>query len=208
MSSQAPSKIRRYSGNERLNHWFTAITFILLTMSGLAFFHPAFWPMVAVLGGGEMARYLHPIIGVAMFVSFLIFAIQKLRDNLLSKVDGQWLAQIGDVLSNRDERLPEVGKYNAGQKLAYWAMVLSMLALLASGLVIWEQFFSYMFTVDQIRNAVVVHAVSAIVLILTIIVHVYAAIWVKGSISAMVSGYVSKAWARHHHALWYKSVSK
>ena len=133
MSNTVDNKVRRYSGNERVNHWFTAIAFILLAMSGLAFFHPAFWPMVAVLGGGELARYLHPIIGVAMFASFLIFAIQKLGDNLFSKVDGQWLSQIGDVLSNRDERLPEIGKYNAGQKLAYWAMVLSMVALLGFG---------------------------------------------------------------------------
>lgn len=83
-----------------------------------------------------------------------------------------------------------------------------MVALLASGLVIWREFFSHLFTIDQIRIAVVVHALSAIVLIMTIIVHIYAAIWVKGTIGAMVSGCVSRAWAKHHHALWYKSLNK
>jgi formate dehydrogenase subunit gamma len=101
-----------------------------------------------------------------------------------------------------------VGKYNAGQKLAYWAMLASMLALMVSGLIIWRQFFSHMFTIEAIRTAALVHAISGVVLILTIIVHVYAAIWVKGTIGAMTKGTVSRAWAKHHHPLWYRSLDK
>jgi formate dehydrogenase subunit gamma len=201
-------QIKRYETNERVNHWVTAVLFILLACSGLAFFHPSFWFLSGVLGGGELSRFLHPILGIAMFASFLIFAIQKLSDNILRDNDKQWLAQIGDVLNNRDEKLPAVGKYNAGQKLAFWAMVISMVLLLASGLVMWRQFFSHMFTIDTLRIAMVVHALSGFVLMLTIIVHVYAAIWVKGTIGAMSSGFVSRAWAKHHHLLWFKSVDK
>lgn len=200
--------VQRYRANERWNHWLTALLFVLLGASGLAFFHPAFWFLTGVLGGGESARFLHPVLGVVMFLSFLIFAIQKLGDNLFIANDKQWLSQIGDVLNNHDERLPEVGKYNAGQKLAFWAMVISMICLLGSGLIMWRQFFSHLFTVDTLRLAVVVHAASGIVLILTIIVHVYAAIWVKGTIPAMVSGFVSRAWAKHHHPLWFKTLDK
>jgi len=143
-----------------------------------------------------------------MFVSFIIFAFQKMGDNLMKSHDWKWMGQIGDVLANRDDRLPEVGKYNAGQKLAYWAMLASMLALMGSGLIIWRQFFSHMFTIEAIRTAALVHAISGVVLILTIIVHVYAAIWVKGTIGAMTKGTVSRAWAKHHHPLWYRSLDK
>ncbi|MNE60178.1 Formate dehydrogenase, cytochrome b556(fdo) subunit [compost metagenome] len=45
-------------------------------------------------------------------------------------------------------------------------------------------------------------------LICSIIVHIYAGIWIKGSISAMLHGWVSRAWARKHHGAWYKEVSK
>ncbi len=206
--SQISGEVQRYAANERWNHWFTAILFVLLAASGLAFFHPAFWSLTAVLGGGELSRYLHPILGVAMFVSFMIFAIQKFGDNVMKDHDWKWMGQIGDVLNNRDDRLPAVGKYNAGQKLAYWAMLLSMIALMVSGIIIWRQFFSHMFTLDTLRLAALVHAVSGVVLILTIIVHVYAAIWVKGTIGAMTKGTVSRAWAKHHHPLWYQSLDK
>ena len=206
--SQLSGQVKRYAANERWNHWFTAILFVLLAASGLAFFHPAFWSLTAVLGGGESSRYLHPILGVLMFVSFIIFAFQKMGDNLMKSHDWKWMGQIGDVLANRDDRLPEVGKYNAGQKLAYWAMLASMLALMGSGLIIWQQFFSHMFTIETIRTAALVHALSGVVLILTIIVHVYAAIWVKGTIGAMTKGTVSRAWAKHHHPLWYRSLDK
>jgi len=206
--SQLSGEVKRYAANERWNHWFTAILFVLLAASGLAFFHPAFWSLTAVLGGGESSRYLHPILGVLMFVSFIIFVFQKMGDNLMKSHDWKWMGQIGDVLANRDDRLPEVGKYNAGQKLAYWAMLASMLALMGSGLIIWQQFFSHMFTIETIRTAALVHALSGVVLILTIIVHVYAAIWVKGTIGAMTKGTVSRAWAKHHHPLWYRSLDK
>ncbi|MBM3376802.1 MAG: formate dehydrogenase subunit gamma [Betaproteobacteria bacterium] len=200
--------IKRYEANERLNHWATAILFILLACSGLAFFHPSFWFLSGVLGGGELSRFLHPALGVLMFLSFMIFALQKLSDNTIKDHDKKWLGQIGDVISNRDDNLPEIGKYNAGQKLAYWAMVLSMVLLMGSGLIMWREFFSHMFTVDTLRIAVIVHALSGFVLILTIIVHVYASIWVKGTIKAMTTGFVSRAWAKHHHPLWFKSVDK
>jgi formate dehydrogenase subunit gamma len=206
--SQNSTEIQRYKPNERWNHWFTAILFVLLAASGLAFFHPAFWSLSAVLGGGELSRFLHPILGVLMFLSFFIFAIQKWGDNIMRSYDWAWMSRIGDVLNNKDHDMPEIGKYNAGQKLAFWMMLISMVALLVSGLVLWRQFFSHLFSVEMLRAMALLHAVSGVVLIVTIIVHVYAAIWVKGTIGAMTKGTVTKAWAKHHHPLWYRSHEK
>ena len=201
-------EIQRYTPSERSNHWAVAILFFLAGLSGLALFHPALFWLSSLFGGGVWTRILHPFLGVAMFVLFLIMALRFAGHNRLNANDRQWLGQMGDVLNNREERLPEVGRYNAGQKLLFWVLVLSMLVLLVSGIVIWREYFSALFGVGLIRLAAVLHALAAFVLIVSIIVHIYAAIWVKGSVGAMLTGKVSRAWARKHHPGWFKDVER
>ena len=200
--------IERYNANERTNHWITAIAFVLLALSGLALFHPAFYWLTGLFGGGTWTRILHPFIGVVMFVSFALFAAHMWRQNRMTKADRQWLRQVGDVVNNREDRLPEVGKYNAGQKLVYYVLILCVLGLLASGIVMWREYFSFYFPIWAIRAASVVHAVCALVMICAIIVHIYAGIWVKGSVRAMVRGTVSPGWAWKHHRAWFREVRK
>ncbi|CAB3807661.1 Formate dehydrogenase, cytochrome b556(fdo) subunit [Paraburkholderia ultramafica] len=200
------SLIVRYTPNERTNHWITAITFVLLALSGLALFHPAMSWLYALLGGGQWTRILHPFIGCVMFVSFLILALRFWHHNYLDKADMQWMKQIDDVLNNREEKLPAIGKYNAGQKLLFFTMVICLVLLLASGIVIWRRYFSFYFPIGIIRFAAVVHAATAFVLIVGIVVHIYAALWVKGSIRAMTRGTVTYGWARKHHPNWFKEI--
>jgi formate dehydrogenase subunit gamma len=200
------SLIVRYTPNERTNHWITAITFVLLALSGLAMFHPAMSWLYALLGGGQWTRILHPFIGCVMFLSFLILALRFWHHNYLDKSDLQWMRQINDVLNNREEKLPAIGKYNAGQKLLFFTMVICLLALLASGVVIWRRYFSIYFPIGIIRLAAVVHAAAAFVLIVGIVVHIYAALWIKGSIGAMTRGTVTLGWAKKHHPRWFKEM--
>ncbi|MFP3181339.1 MAG: formate dehydrogenase subunit gamma [Paraburkholderia sp.] len=200
MKSHDPNLIVRYTANERTNHWITAITFVLLALSGLALFHPSMFWLTALFGGGQWTRILHPFVGLVMFVSFFILAVRFWHHNYLDRDDVQWLRQIDDVLANREEDLPEIGRYNAGQKLLFFAMVVCLFLLLCSGVVIWRRYFSFYFPIEIVRLAAVVHAVAAFVLIVGIVVHVYAAIWIKGSVGAMVRGTVSVGWARKHHA--------
>ena len=122
-------EIRRYDANERLNHWAVAILFILLAASGLAFFHPAFWFLSALLGGGNWARILHPFLGVLMFALFLIMAMRYWDDNKIRPYDREWGKRLRDVIDNRDHDLPEIDKYNAGQKYLFWVMVATMVLL-------------------------------------------------------------------------------
>ncbi|EUC15995.1 formate dehydrogenase subunit gamma [Paraburkholderia hospita] len=203
-----PDLIVRYTPNERSNHWITAITFVLLALSGLALFHPSMFWLSALFGGGQWTRILHPFIGLVMFVSFMILALRFWHHNYLDADDRQWLRQINDVLTNREDRLPEVGKYNAGQKLLFFVLVLCLLLLLLSGIVIWRAYFAFYFPIEVVRVAAVIHAVTAFVLICSIIVHIYAAIWVKGSIGAMVRGTVTLGWARKHHPKWFRESIK
>jgi formate dehydrogenase subunit gamma len=204
--AQGRPAIQRYTPNERSNHWITAITFVLLALSGLALFHPAMNWLTFVLGGGPWTRILHPFIGVVMFVSFMGLVLRFWHHNFLEPNDRQWMKQIGDVLQNREEKLPPIGKYNAGQKMLFWALLASMIGLLLTGIVMWRAYFSHFFPIDVIRWASLLHAFFGFVIICAIIVHIYAAIWIKGSIKAMTRGTVSYAWARKHHPLWHDEV--
>jgi formate dehydrogenase subunit gamma len=200
--------IVRYTANERTNHWITAITFLLLALSGLVLFHPSMFWLTAIFGGGQWTRILHPFVGVVMFVSFLIVALRFWHHIVLDSSDIQWLKQIDDVLAKREDKLPEIGRYNAGQKLLFFVMVACMILLLLSGIVIWRRYFSFYFPITLIRLAAVIHAATAFVLIVGIIVHIYAALWVKGSIRAMTRGTVTLGWARKHHPRWFRESIK
>lgn len=200
--------IERYRPAERAYHWFVAISFVLLALSGLALFHPAFFFFSHLLGGGTWSRILHPFIGVLLTLSFGWLAIRFWNSNRMTAADRAWLRRMRDVIANRDAGLPEAGRYNAGQKLLFRILVLTILLLLASGVVIWQPWFTPLFPVGFVRLAVVVHALSAFLAIAAILVHVYAALWVKGSIRAMTRGTVSRAWAMQHHPGWYREVNK
>jgi formate dehydrogenase subunit gamma len=199
--------IVRYTAGQRRSHWITAITFILLTASGLALFHPSMFWLTHLLGGGQWTRILHPFIGVVWFLVFARFALPLMGGNRITGGDLKWLANVRRVLAHDTAGIPPVGKYNGGQKILYWVLLLGMLVLLASGIVIWEPWFTSYFTVPQRRIAVVAHAVAGFGLILFIIVHVSASIWTSGSVRAMIRGTVSRAWAKHHHPGWYQQVT-
>ena len=139
-------------------------------------------------------------------VFFIGLVFRFWRSNFFIDNDWKWLRRIDRVLVNDEETVPAVGKYNAGQKLLFWTLLLCMLGLLFTGLVIWRAYFSHYFGITTIRWAMLLHALAGFVLILSIIVHIYAGIWIKGSVDAMMHGWVSRAWARKHHALWYREV--
>ncbi len=200
-----PQDLQRYTAPERANHWVVGMSFILLALSGLAFFHPYFWPLTSLFGGGTWARILHPFLGVLMAVSFVAMYFRFRALNVMTPTDWAWVNRVKEMVDGDDHNMPEQGKYNGGQKLLFWALVACMLLLLASGIVLWRTYFS--FPVGLTRVAAVIHAVAAAVMIGLITVHVYAAIWVKGTIRAMWYGTVTRAWARQHHRAWYRQVT-
>ncbi|WP_341667938.1 formate dehydrogenase subunit gamma [Alcaligenes sp. SDU_A2] len=196
--------IVRYTTSQRINHWVIAISFVLLALSGLALFHPSLFWLTNLFGGGPWTRILHPFIGVVLFVCFFAFAARMLHHNSFDRSDAAWMRHFKDVLNAHDERIPEVGRYNAGQKILFFALVLLVLGLMVTGVVIWREYFSAFFPIWAIRLASVLHAVFALLMICAIIVHVYAGIWVKGSIKAMTRGTVTRAWAWKHHRSWFR----
>jgi formate dehydrogenase subunit gamma len=201
-----PVEVDRYTGGARVNHWITAISLVVLALSGLALFHPDLFFLTALFGGGEITRMIHPWIGVVLFFSFFGLFVRFWRANLWKGEDGTWLARLKDVLTKHEERLPEVGKYNAGQKAVFWLMSILIIVLICSGLVIWDQYFSPFTGLETKRIAVLIHSMAAVTIICVWIVHVYAAIWVKGTIGAMTRGQVTGGWAWRHHRKWLKEL--
>ena len=201
-----PKDLTRYDAQERANHWLVGICFILLALSGLAFFHPAFYPLTQLFGGGVWARILHPFIGVIMAVSFVIIFLRFKALNVMTPVDKEWLSRAGEMMDGNDHNMPEQGKYNGGQKMMFWAMAACVLLLTVSGFLLWRAYFSL--PVDAVRLGAVVHAATAAFMIGIAFVHIYAAIWVKGTMRAMWYGTVTRAWAKQHHRAWFREVTK
>jgi len=202
--AHAPDLLLRHDSRDRVLHWLVVIAFFAAAASGLALFHPALFWLSNLLGGGPWSVILHPFVGLVMVVLFYIFARPLWQENKLEPYDRQWLSRIQDVVENRDEGLPEIGKYNAGQKLLYFVLVACMLVLLLSGLVIWRRYFAAYFPIGAVRLAAVLHAIAAFALVLGVVVHVSAAAWVKGSIRAMLVGTVTPGWAYKHHRVWFR----
>lgn len=200
-----PKDLKRYTAHERANHWLVGISFILLALSGLAFFHPLFWPLTALFGGGVWARILHPFIGVLLAGAYAILFLRFRALNTMTAVDKAWLGRVGEMVNGDDHNMPEQGKYNGGQKLLFWALSLCVLLLFLSGVMIWRAYFG--FPIELVRLGAMLHAAVAAVMIGLITLHIYAAIWVKGTIRAMWYGTVTRAWAKQHHRAWYREVT-
>ncbi len=202
-----PKNLLRYTPSERANHWLTAIVFFLAALSGLALFQPLYYPLTVLFGGGVWTRILHPFFGAAMFLFFAVMYSHFRQLNVMTPADKEWLRRAREMVNSDDRNMPEAGKFNGGQKLLFWLMVICMVLLLLSGVVIWRAYFSFLFPVGLIRLASVVHAASAAVMIGLILFHIYAAIWTSESLAAMVYGRVRRAWAKQHHPAWYREMT-
>jgi len=208
--------VRRYSGSARINHWLVAISFVLLLVSGLSLFHPSLYIIGATLfGDGQIMRWIHPWIGVVLAISFLGLFIRFFPANLPAFTDFVWFARLRSVLAGRDQYLPESGKYNAGQKFVFWSQAVLVSVLLVTGIGLWdsklpffEQLTGYYPSMDARRWAAVIHATAAVLTIIVWIIHVYAAIWVRGTIPAMTRGTVTGGWGWRHHRRWLRQRVK
>jgi formate dehydrogenase subunit gamma len=200
--------VPRYTGVQRVNHWITAILFTLLTLSGLAMFTPFLFFLSGLFGGGQATRAIHPWFGVALIVSFAFLFFRFWRLNIPNRDDVEWSMKIRDVVTNREERLPELGKYNAGQKGVFWGQTLLILVMFFSGLVIWDQYFYQYTVIETKRWALLAHSLAAVIAIAIIVVHIYAGIWIRGTGRAMVRGTVTGGWAYRHHRKWLRQMAQ
>ncbi|NDL00186.1 formate dehydrogenase cytochrome b556 subunit [Photorhabdus bodei] len=198
--------IIRHSPVERVNHWAVVLCFLFTAISGLGFFFPSFNWLMNIFGTPQLSRILHPFVGSAMFILFIFMFFRYFKHNFIDKDDIVWLKNIHKIVKN--EEAGDIGQYNLGQKGIYWSISIFLILLAVSGVIIWRPYFADLFSIPIIRIALLIHSMSAIGLILTIMIHAYAAFWVKGTLRAMVEGWVTRGWAKKHHPRWYREVMK
>lgn len=198
------TKIVRHRIPARLSHWLVAISFFLTMFTGVAFFFPDFAWLTEVLGTPQLARAIHPFTGLVMFFAFIFLCSIYWHHNIPEKNDIRWLKGIVEILKGNEHDVAYNGKYNLGQKMLFWTLILAMFVLLVTGVIMWRQFFSMYFSIPVLRIAILLHSFSAFMLFTGILVHMYMAFWVKGSITSIVEGWVTVRWAKMHHPKWYR----
>jgi len=164
--------------------------------------------MATLLGGGPTMRYLHPILGLVYFVTLIYMWWLWRRDLKLEPHDAKWMAKIESYITNHDDELPGIARWNPGQKVFYWIMLLAGLGLVLSGFVLWfpEQLpWSWQWLKFL---AILTHASCAYASIGGLLLHVYMGVFlVKGGFDQMITGEVTRPWAKHHHRLWYARMT-
>lgn len=197
--------IERYTFHERICHWVTGFAYLYCLSTGLAFYTPyLFWIAIA-LGGAPTSRFWHPILGLTFLAAQMWMHAIWRKDVSMTAADRNWLDHTEDYVTHQDERVPPQGRFNAGQKLYYWAMYYGALLLVVSGILMWIP--EYM-PIWIRPSAILLHECAALITIGAFIIHVYMSVFlVPGSLHAMISGKVSARWAKAHHRLWFDEVA-
>lgn len=201
--------IERFSRWERIVHWSTAVSFVVMAITGiLMLFGKHFLlPVVGYTGFSWFAAFsknLHNFVGPLFIFCVACTLVTFLRDNFFNRLDLEWLAKISQVFTGR-AHVPS-GRFNAAEKGWFWGGVACLgLVVGFSGLVLDFPNFDQTRLTMQIAN--IVHAVGALLFVLASFGHIYmGTIGTEGAYQAMKTGMVDETWAREHHELWYEEV--
>ncbi len=203
--------LQRFTVRERVIHWITAITFVLLALTGIVLLFGKHL-LIPLIGHGAfswiaaLSKNVHNVAGPLFAVCVVFMFVTFVRDNLFHKVDLAWFANIRLVLTGR-KHIPS-WKFNGAEKLWFWGGVTLLgVVVSASGLVLDFPVFGQSRQVMQIAS--LVHGVGALLFIAAALGHVYmGTIGAHGAFQAMKTGMVDETWAREHHELWYEKISR
>lgn len=200
--------IERFPRYERLVHWLTAGTFLILAVTGLAILfgkhllipligHSAFGYLMVL--GKNVHNFIGPLFAASMLAMIVIWA----RDNVWQNIDALWIRKAGGLITG--EHVPS-GRFNFGEKTWFWFGVTILgLTVVISGFVM--NFPNFGQTRSDMQLANIVHSVSAIAMMLLSFGHIYmGTIGAHGAFASMKTGYVDETWAREHHEQWFNDV--
>lgn len=202
-SGRSGRTIVRFNAFERFVHWMTAACFIVLAISGLniTFGRPLLLPLMqpeSFTAFSEWAKYAHNFLSFPFTLGVVLIFLMWLGGNLPTRVDIEWLKRGGGMIG-RDH--PPAYRFNAGQKLIYWIVVLGGGAAAVSGYVLIFPFYGT--TIATMQQAEMVHSIVAMLFIAAMLGHIYiGTIGMEGAFEAMGSGTVDLNWAKEHHSLW------
>ena len=221
--------IERFNGIERFAHWLTAVCFIILALTGLNMLYgrhallPALGPdLFATIT--QLGKYAHNYLAFGFMAGIALMFVLWVRHNLPDRYDIEWLAQGGGVLFKGAH--PPSKKFNAGQKIIFWSVILGGLSISLSGISLLFPFEFSMFAttfaalnlvgfglptdltpMQEMHYAQMWHAWVSLGLIAIVIGHIYiGSLGMEGAFDAMGTGHVDENWAREHHSIWVAEV--
>jgi len=202
-AGRSGQKILRFKAFERFSHWLTAVSFVVLGLTGLniTFGKVLLLPLIgpeAFSNVSEVAKYVHNFTSFAFVAGLILIAVIFFRDNLFEKVDADWIKQGGGFIKSRHA---PAGRFNPGEKLVYWLSLAAGVTISASGFLLLFPFFGT--DIADMQLAQVIHAVVAVLFVALILGHIYiGTLGMEGAFEAMGTGEVDLNWAKEHHDRW------
>ena len=201
--------IQRFNAFERGVHWLTAGSFVVLAFTGLNVLYGRH-TILPLLGPDVFAamtaygKFVHNYLGFAFMIGIALIFLMWVKHNIPNSGDIAWALKAGGLFSKGVH--PPAKKFNAGQKVIFWATVLGGVALGFTGV---QLLFPFSFaSMADMQLYQLIHAGVAVVLIAVIIAHIYiGSVGMEGAFDAMGSGEVELQWAREHHSLWVEEVT-
>jgi formate dehydrogenase subunit gamma len=200
--------IRRFSTADRYAHWLMAITWVVLAITGLimSLGKPVLLPVIGYTLFSWLAilsKNLHNFAGPILIVAVPWMFVQYVRDNGIGVEDFKWFLNIFGYF--RGHEYPSA-RFNAGEKLVFWlVLVIFTTILVVTGLIL--NFPNFGQTRATMQTANLIHMTTSYLAIALAAVHIYlGTLGMAGAYRAMRDGYVTEAWAEHHHKRWYDDV--
>ena len=226
-SGPSDYQIERFTGVERFAHWLTAVSFVVLALTGLNLLYGRYF-LLPVLGPDifafitSMGKYLHNYLAFSFMLGIVMMFVLWVRHNLPNRHDVTWALKGGGIFAKGVH--PPAKKFNAGQKVIFWLVILGGASLSASGVALLFPFQLSMFAgtfeivnlfgadlpttltaMQEMQLSQLWHGIVGLVMIAVILAHIYiGSIGMEGAFDAMGSGMVDLNWAKEHHSLWVK----
>jgi formate dehydrogenase subunit gamma len=202
-SGYSGRRILRFNAFERFVHWMTATCFIILALSGLnlTFGKALLLPLIgegAFAAWSQWAKYAHNYLSFPFAIGVFIIFLMWIGGNIPNKVDVEWAKRGGGIVGHDH---PPAYRFNGGQKMIYWIVVIGGTAVAITGYLLMFPF--YATGIEGMQLAQTVHAIIAMLFVAAMLAHIYiGTIGMEGAFEAMGEGTVDVNWAKEHHALW------
>lgn len=206
LAPESGVRLLRFNVIERLTHWTTATAFIVLGITGLNFVFGKriLMPLIgadAFSSWSQWAKYAHDFFSWAFMLGIMAMLVMWVWGNLPDRYDAHWLKVGGGLFDRSNRTHPPAARFNAGQKLIFWSVILGGAALSVSGIFM---LFPFVYAdVNGMQLAQTIHAVVGVLMIAVILGHIYiGTLGMEGAYEAMGSGTVDLNWAKQHHSVW------
>ena len=202
-------KVLRFKSVERFAHWLTAVSFVVLGITGLniTFGKHVLLPLIgydAFAAFSEAAKYVHNFTSFAFVIGLVLIIAIFFKDNIPDKTDIEWFRQGGGFIKSKHA---PARRFNAGEKLVFWGALGAGVLVSLSGFLLLFPF--YVTDIAGPQVAQVVHAVIAVLFVALILGHIYiGTLGMEGAFEAMWTGEVDYNWAKEHHDLWLDELAK